>query len=152
MKLYSKLNWFLLALGLILADQASKLGMWHWFPDYVTFNTGSAFSSPIPRGLVISLSFAILIGILYRQFYLNREIFKITRNEISDLHLKHEFFILNLIFAGAIGNLIDRVRMAKVIDFINLQIWPVFNFADVYLSVAAGLIIWFYLVKGEGKD
>jgi len=69
MKLYSKLNWSFLAIGLVLADQASKLGMWRWFPDYVTFNTGSAFSSPIPRGLVITLSLAIILGIVWYQFW-----------------------------------------------------------------------------------
>jgi len=141
MKLYSKLTWSILAILLVAADQASKLGMLHWLPDYVTFNTGSAFSSPIPRGLVIGLSLAIILGIIW---------YSLFRSESSNLS-RSEFWISILILSGAVGNLIDRVRMAKVIDFINLQVWPVFNFADVYLSTAAGLIVWFYLIKSSNN-
>lgn len=50
-----------------------------------------------------------------------------------------------LIMAGALGNFIDRVRLGAVIDFILLHYqnfyWPVFNFADVYICVAAALLI-----------
>jgi signal peptidase II len=41
-----------------------------------------------------------------------------------------------LIAGGAIGNLIDRIAMQKVTDFLNIKIIPVFNFADIYITVA----------------
>lgn len=41
-----------------------------------------------------------------------------------------------LIAAGAIGNLIDRIAMQRVTDFLNIKIIPVFNFADVYITIA----------------
>jgi signal peptidase II len=141
MKLYSKSTWLLITATLIGLDQASKLAMLNWLPNLVTFNTGSAFSSPIPRSLVISLSFLIIGGILWYQLKKTKQI------EAN----KTDFWLSLLILAGAVGNLIDRIRLAKVIDFIDLKVWPVFNFADIYLSLAAVLIIWFYLLKGEKK-
>ena len=36
-----------------------------------------------------------------------------------------------LLTGGAIGNLIDRVRLGKVVDFFDLRIWPIFNVADI---------------------
>lgn len=41
-----------------------------------------------------------------------------------------------LIAGGAIGNVIDRIAMQKVTDFLNIKIIPVFNFADIYITIA----------------
>jgi signal peptidase II len=50
----------------------------------------------------------------------------------------------SLIFTGAVGNLIDRVRLGEVIDFIDLYLgrfhWPAFNVADSLVCVGAGLL------------
>jgi len=52
---------------------------------------------------------------------------------------------LILIIAGAIGNLLDRLRIGYVIDFIDWHYagkhWPTFNIADVWISVGVGLMI-----------
>lgn len=48
---------------------------------------------------------------------------------------------LALAFAGAVGNLIDRVRFGYVVDFIAVSVWPVFNVADSAIVVGVGLII-----------
>jgi len=52
---------------------------------------------------------------------------------------------LGLIAGGAIGNLIDRVRLGVVIDFLDCYVgnyhWPAFNIADCALTVGAGCII-----------
>ena len=42
---------------------------------------------------------------------------------------------LGLQMGGAIGNLIDRIRVGYVVDFIDLTFWPVFNIADSAISV-----------------
>jgi signal peptidase II len=51
---------------------------------------------------------------------------------------------LGLIFGGAIGNLIDRVRYGAVVDFIDLHWrgyhWPAFNVADSAITVGVGLL------------
>lgn len=43
---------------------------------------------------------------------------------------------LSLLLGGALGNLIDRVRLHHVIDFIDLKVWPVFNVADCAITIA----------------
>lgn len=42
---------------------------------------------------------------------------------------------------GAVGNVCDRIRMGSVVDFIDFRIWPVFNIADTFISVAAALFL-----------
>ena len=53
---------------------------------------------------------------------------------------------LGLQLGGAIGNLIDRVRLGYVVDFIDLAIWPVFNLADAAI-VAGVAILAFHLLR-----
>ncbi len=47
---------------------------------------------------------------------------------------------LSLILAGALGNLIDRVVLGYVVDFLDFRIWPVFNVADSSISIGIGLL------------
>lgn len=47
-----------------------------------------------------------------------------------------------LLWGGAIGNLIDRIWLGKVIDIFDFRIWPVFNIADIGICVGVGLIIY----------
>jgi signal peptidase II len=58
---------------------------------------------------------------------------------------KHRHWVVRLAFlllsAGAIGNGIDRLMRGYVVDFIHLHHWPVFNVADVYITLGAGLLI-----------
>lgn len=63
---------------------------------------------------------------------------------------------LAMIISGAIGNLIDRIRLGYVIDFIfsplgGLYDFPIFNLADMYISVATIMLI-VYILFFEGKD
>jgi signal peptidase II len=48
---------------------------------------------------------------------------------------------LSLILGGAVGNWIDRLRFAAVIDFIDFRIWPVFNLADAAITIGVGLYL-----------
>jgi len=63
-------------------------------------------------------------------------------------------FALSLILSGAVGNLIDRVRLGEVIDFIDVYIgtthWPAFNVADSAISV--GAVILFIELTRRGKE
>jgi len=51
-----------------------------------------------------------------------------------------------LIMGGAVGNLIDRIRFGKVVDFLDLYIgkyhWPAFNLADSAISVGIGIFVY----------
>ncbi|MBP9865494.1 MAG: signal peptidase II [Candidatus Omnitrophica bacterium] len=46
-----------------------------------------------------------------------------------------------LIFSGAVGNWLDRLRYGAVIDFLDFRIWPVFNVADTAISIGVGLYL-----------
>jgi signal peptidase II len=47
-----------------------------------------------------------------------------------------------LVLGGALGNLIDRIRLGYVIDFLDFRVWPVFNLADSYIVIGMVLLIW----------
>jgi signal peptidase II len=62
-----------------------------------------------------------------------------------------------LVLSGAVGNLIDRIRLGYVIDFVSLHVrdvfrWPAFNVADTALTVGIiALIYYFYKSRAFGK-
>ena len=59
---------------------------------------------------------------------------------------KAEKVFFGLLIGGIIGNLIDRIMLGYVVDFIDFRIWPVFNLADSFVTISViGLI--FYLWK-----
>ncbi|MBP7215720.1 MAG: signal peptidase II [Candidatus Omnitrophica bacterium] len=58
---------------------------------------------------------------------------------------------LALILAGALGNLIDRLRFGFVIDFLDFRVWPVFNVADSAITIGAILLGWFLLRNNNSK-
>jgi signal peptidase II len=64
---------------------------------------------------------------------------------------KYNYFGLSLVLGGAIGNLIDRVRYGKVVDFIDFSVgsfhWPAFNVADSSLTVGIIIIFLILLLK-----
>ena len=99
-----------------------------------TFNTGSAFGifrdQNTPLILVSFIGIAILIWIYHSQ-----------RFPTGLLRLS-----LGLQIGGAVGNLLDRLRLGHVTDFMDVGDWPVFNVADA--SIITGLVIlaWVFLV------
>lgn len=64
------------------------------------------------------------------------------------------FVLLSFLTAGAIGNLIDRVANGFVVDFIYFSLidFPVFNMADIYVTVSTALIILLSLFKYRDDD
>lgn len=61
-----------------------------------------------------------------------------------------------LIYAGAIGNFIDRIRQSYVVDFFYFELinFPIFNVADIYVTVSAFmlLVLLFFYYKDEDFD
>ncbi|HBH12156.1 MAG: Lipoprotein signal peptidase [Clostridiales bacterium 38_11] len=89
-------------------------------------NKGAAFGIlQNQRIFFVVMTLVVLVAIVYYR-YKNNKLTGLSR------------LIFDFIIAGAIGNLIDRIRMIYVIDFIDVNFWgfydfPVFNFADVFL-------------------
>ncbi len=54
-----------------------------------------------------------------------------------------------LLAGGAIGNLIDRVRVGSVTDFIDLPRWPPFNLADAAITCGVALLAFVFLREAE---
>ena len=55
-----------------------------------------------------------------------------------------------MLVGGAVGNLIDRVSMGSVIDFIKLPDWPAFNVAD--MSITFGVLVLLWVLEGKRED
>ncbi len=107
-------------------------------------NTGSAWgmlSGKIPFLLIIT---AIVIAAI---FYIYHNISDYKRYN----PLKYSLIIL---LGGAIGNLIDRIRLGYVVDFFDFCLinFPVFNVADIFITVSMGLIIILFIFKYRGDD
>lgn len=61
-----------------------------------------------------------------------------------------------VILGGAIGNLIDRLRLGEVIDFIDTGVknyrWPIFNLADTAVTIGIILMLWFTLIEKRKEN
>jgi signal peptidase II len=71
-------------------------------------------------------------------------------------HNAHALVLLGLILGGALGNLYDRVRLGEVIDFIDVGFgphrWPVFNVADMAVTVGVFALLAHYLRRGGSAE
>ena len=53
-----------------------------------------------------------------------------------------EQVLFGLLFGGVVGNLIDRLVLGSVVDFLDFRIWPIFNIADSAITVGViGLVV-----------
>ncbi len=108
-------------------------------------NRGAAFGFLSgQRWLFIILTLVISVGIIY--------IFiKLPRNKVN-LWIR---FSLLLIFAGAMGNIIDRIYRGYVVDFLEITFisWPVFNMADIYVVIGTTMLmfIMLFVLKDEPR-
>jgi signal peptidase II len=62
----------------------------------------------------------------------------------------------SLILTGALGNLIDRIRLGEVVDFIDVFYgryhWPAFNVADSMVCVGAAVLVWVIIKEEKTAD
>ncbi len=62
----------------------------------------------------------------------------------------------SLIMTGALGNLVDRVRLGEVVDFLDVYWgryhWPAFNVADSLVCLGAGVLVWVIFAEEKGAD
>lgn len=90
-------------------------------------NSGAAFGI-LDGEIFVFLVAAVLF--LFFSIYLYKNV--LVNNMLSKL-------AVGFAAGGTIGNVIDRILYGYVVDFIELPFWPVFNFADIFIT--AGIII-----------
>ena len=148
------LSWLLLSVAIIVADQLSKLAILAHFQLHeslplipgllnltLAFNDGAAFSflqnaGGWQRWFFTVLAFGVSAVLVV---WLRRTPRGDWRTALP----------LSLVVGGAIGNVIDRVRLGHVVDFIDVHYaawsFPAFNVADSAISVGAVLLLFFGL-------
>lgn len=144
---------FLAAIIVFLLDQFSKswvrlaLAPGESFPKDWPVRFTHVTNSGIAFGLLADQTFLLVVSILvtvaalvlyYRIPFLQRGWFRVT---------------FGLLMGGALGNLVDRLRFGYVTDFLDVQVWPVFNIADSSIVIGMALLVWlsFFRKKGEPR-
>jgi signal peptidase II len=138
---------FAVALLIIISDQLTKwwirsnLALGQSIFDLGFFrltyihNSGAAFGifpgQSLPLAILSMVGIVILLvcayAIYFRHFaYLNNRLDKVA---------------LGLILGGTVGNLIDRLRLGYVTDFISFNLWPAFNIADSAVTIGVVLFV-----------
>lgn len=110
-------------------------------PDilHITYvqNRGAAFSMfrnmPV---MTVLLPICMVTGCLIASVHLYRKSQKVPA------------LLLALVAAGGIGNLIDRLCLGYVTDMIDSRVFPVFNVADIAVTVGCGLLL-IWLLKSD---
>jgi signal peptidase II len=99
----------------------------------LTYNSGMAFSKGTGLGpLIGALAVIVVVGLV------------VSLRRVSDTMT---LLAIGLIIGGALGNIIDRLLRGdawfhgSVIDFIDLQWWPVFNVADMCVMIGAAMMV-----------
>ena len=126
------------AAAVVMADQLTKAlvvaniplgGHVAFLPGFLDFtyvrNTGAAFSSFEGMQWLFALIFLVFtLGIIYEYFY--------KRMPFTGF----ERWMIAAIYAGGLGNMIDRLRLGYVVDMIETQFmeFPVFNVADCFIT------------------
>lgn len=143
---------FTAAAVVFLLDQATKFAARHVLMDGIPtdilgnffritlrYNYGAAFSLGWGGPVFLSLFTALACAFLVRYMM-----------KISD---SKQVLWLGTILGGAAGNLVDRIAMGKVTDFIDIGLtgwrWPTFNIADI--AICIGGIVVFFLFKGAKR-
>ncbi len=135
--------WITAAIVLV-CDRLTKLWAEHALPDHprdvidgilafrYTTNSGGAFSVGDRAPLVFAIAAIVVCAAIAVTSFRARP----TAHAIA----------LGLVLGGAAGNLIDRIARGpglsgRVIDFVDLHVWPVFNVADASIVVGAALLV-----------
>lgn len=159
-----KANWRILnlALSIIVLDQATKLlvlrylgfaeekEIIHGFFKFVHWgNTGAAWSMFSGNNGVLAGVAAVALVVLF-----------FSRHHFS-IHTLGGQVSLGLIFGGIVGNLIDRLRVGHVVDFIYFYVqrrdgeiagFPAFNVADSAICVGVGLLFLLSWRNGPNQE
>ena len=102
-------------------------------------NTGAAFGLFRDKGTVFAvIAVLVVVGmvVFYRYLPPNSVLVRVS---------------LGLQLGGAVGNLLDRVRLGTVVDFVDFKFWPVFNLADTAIVCGVAMLA-FHLLFSEQES
>lgn len=136
----SSLPFLYVVAGVLALDQFLKFLFNFVFPEKIFFVPGNFLNFTLIH------NFGAGFGILQGQRWLLILVGIVALVLINYVNMKTEgqyWVSLALIFAGALGNLIDRAVHGYVIDFVNFSFFPAFNVADAAISVGAILLVYF---------
>jgi signal peptidase II len=152
---------FALAAAILLLDQATKLLVEAYLP------AGGMTVVPGLFNLVYVLNKGAAFGFLNRAdihwqtyFFIGASVLAVILIlqllRTVDRHDPLLFAGLGLILGGALGNLVDRIRIGMVIDFLDIHIgpnhWPAFNVADMAITVGSiALLITFFKQRAHAS-
>lgn len=146
----------LVAAVVIILDQLAKAWIWRtlgpnegtsipllgsWLSFTFVKNTGVAFGMfrGIPHFFTITSVLISIGAILFYRFQLPNDRLWVQLS-------------LGLIVGGAIGNIIDRLRLSFVIDFVHVSWFPgIFNVADSAITVGVIMLAGYLLLIGDGR-
>ena len=155
-KIKSALSWLWLSVVIIIVDQMSKYvatqfltynqpyKVWPFFNLTLSYNAGAAFSFLREAGgwqVFVFAFFSLVVTVVFCVW--------LAKTKRTDRLMG---LALSLVIGGAVGNLIDRIRLQYVIDFFDFHIrdwhYATFNVADSAVVVGAILLmIRFIFVK-----
>lgn len=113
---------------------------------YLTYNQNSGMAFGMMQGYsnVIAVFSVVAIGLL---------IYLAHRWQKEKSATKGILISLSLVIGGAAGNLVDRIALTGVVDFLDFGLgqyrWPAFNVADICISVGVGFLVLFSARDGE---
>ena len=104
-------------------------------------NTGGAFSILSGNVILIVIITLILFGII---------IYIVKTDKNKNLF---KTILYSMLIGGILGNLIDRIRLGYVIDYLDFNFgsynFPVFNLADIFIVISIILLVFSYKKEGE---
>ena len=107
-----------------------------FLPGFLDFtylrNTGAAFSSFEGMQWLFALIFLAFTAALFYEYFKKRQPFS-----------GFERWMIAAIYAGGLGNMIDRLRLGYVVDMIETQFmdFPVFNVADCFITCGCAVLM-----------
>lgn len=141
--------YLVLIAGLIALDQASKLMIQSILPLYAQIEVFAGFNIVHVLNPGAAFSFLADAGGWQRDFFTAAGLiigFGIIVCLCFGFIKPSERLPFSLIAAGGLANVVDRLRIGAVVDYLDFYIarwhWPAFNAADIFVCCGAALLIW----------
>ena len=148
-KIYRDLLLILVFAVVVIVDQITKalirgnLRLHESVPDdgffrfTYTTNTGAVFGVFSDQTFIMTIASFVGVGILLYFYHSHSGSERLVR------------LSLGLLLGGAIGNLIDRIWLGRVTDFIDVGPWPIFNLADSAIVIGIAILVVVFLFEKE---